>query len=361
MKILLVSRFFPYIGGRESIVLILAEELSKRHEVAVLTPDIGRVSSKYQIFRYLDNSIEKVLTEFCPDIISSHTFYLTPKIIKENKKRVPIVLTLHGDLLNFGTKGDKQVFLEMVHSLKKIVAVCKHGYEQLLVKAKIEPVKLSLIQYGIDTDVFRPRNIQKAELRQGLRLPANKFLFVTPARMTYYKGIEFLLETISRLSNLRNEMHFLIATPPSRFREDEIEYTRKILGIAKDKGLDEMFSVGFYDFVSMPFLYNASDALILPSMTEQLPVSILEAEASGLPVIASNVGGVSEIVIPKRTGFLVDYGETKELAAAIMHIYTNKEEYCKMSDGNPAFVKSFYAKERMLDEYKNLFTELVNI
>lgn len=360
MKILFVSRFFPYIGGREAVVLLLAEELSKTHEVAILTPDLGRTSEKYLICHYNNENIQKILKSFRPDIINSHTFYLTPQIISvTNNKNVPVILTLHGDLLNFGSNEDKKMFLDMVSSLDKIIAVCAHGYKQLNTRGKIKKNKLSLIKCGIDTDIFQPRVLGKKQLRKALRLPENKFLFVTPARMIEYKGIEFLLSSLKKIKNYKDKIHFLIATPPSRYRKSEVEYTKKILQMAKAYNLSDMFTVGFYDFISIPLLYNSSDVLILPSMTEQLPISILEAQASGLPIIATNVGGVKEIISDGKTGYLIKYGDTNALAQSILDIFGNSKKYRAISQRNVNFVTSGYSKERMIKEYLNLFQLLI--
>lgn len=361
MRILFVSRFFPYIGGREAAVLSLAEELSKNNEVAILTPDIGRASEKYKIFRYESRSLKKHLRLFNPEIISSHTFYLTPKVIEASDKLTPITLTLHGDLLNFGSEVDKKIFLDMISELDKVITVCGYGRDQLSTKAKISQDKLITIKNGVDTDTFSPRRFERNKLRQALRLPQNKYIFVTPARMVSYKGIEFLLEAIKELTGYSDKIHFLVATPPSRQREEESEYTKKILRIAQGYNLESMFSVGFYDFVSMPLLYNASDALLLPSMTEQLPMSILEAQSSGLPVIATNVGGVSEIISNGKTGILAEYGDQVGLKEKILNIYAEKNLYKKISYQSRKNIIACHTKEKMVQGYLNLFKNLTGV
>lgn len=340
------------------MVLSLAEELSKEHEVAILTPDIGRESTRYQIFPYSNGSVIDV-DEFSPDVVLSHTFYLTPQVIEAFKTTVPIVLTLHGDLLNFGSQSDKEMFLNMVPNLNKIVAVCDYGYEQLRVKGKVSEEKLTTIKNGVDINVFSPRKFDRKSLRRALRLPRDKFIFVTPARMTYYKGIEFLLGTLNDMKEYLDQIYFVVATPPSRQREDESEYTKKILRIAQDSRLEEVFSVGFYDFVSMPLLYNACDVLLLPSLTEQLPTSILEAQASGIPVIATNVGGVSEIVSDYKTGLLVDYGDKETLKGKILKIYEDKNLYSKLSRNAKQGITEGYTKEKMVKQYYNILKEIV--
>jgi len=360
MKILLVSRFLPYIGGRETSVLLLAEELSKFNDVAILTPDIGRASDKYKIFPYGNiQDIKAVLKGFKPDIINSHTFYLTPKVIKANSDNVSIVLTLHGDLLGYGNDVDKKLFIDMIPFLKKVITVCNHGYNRLDKDGRIDKNKLGMIKCSIDTDIFKPRLFNKKELRKGLRLPEDKFIAIIPTRMTLYKGLNFLLQSLQEIKDNEENLFFLVATPPSRYREEETLFAKNLIETAKSIGLCNMFSIGFYDFVSMPFLYNASDLLIIPSMTEQLPISIMEAQSSGLPVIATNVGGISEAVVNGQTGYLVDYGDTKKLAQCILDLYSDKSGYLVMSRTNRNVAVASYYKNKMISSYYNLFQSLI--
>lgn len=362
MKILFISRFFPYIGGRETIVLLLAEELNKRgYGITVLTPDMGRPSLEYKTFKYeydMDD-LRRVIDKFEPDVISSHTFYLTPFAIEANENfNIPFALTVHGDLFNYGKEEDKKMFLDMVPKIDKVVSVCAHGDIQLKDKGKIEKDKLTIIRYGIDTELFNRMKVDKKEIRRILKLPQDKFIFVTPARMTYHKGIEFLLEAIQRIPK-RGNLCFLIATPPARHRKDEAAYTEKIFDIVSERGLQNNFALGFFDFNTMPFLYNASDAFILPSMTEQLPVSILEAQSCQIPVIATDVGGVSEIVMSDKTGLIVDYGDIVGLVKAIVSVYRKQGLMRDIVKNAREMVCGFYTKEIMTTNYENLFKELL--
>mgnify|MGYP001594794108 FL=1 len=104
MKILLVSRFFPYIGGREVLVMLLAQKLCKEHQVVIATPDVGRVSKDFEIISNDPKSLKDCFDNFKPDVINAHTFYLTPQLVRLSKKyKVPLVLTIHGDVFGFGS------------------------------------------------------------------------------------------------------------------------------------------------------------------------------------------------------------------------------------------------------------------
>lgn len=357
MKILLVSRFFPYIGGREVLVMSLAQKLSENHKVIVATPDIGRVSKDYQIVSNDNNSLSRCLHNFKPDIINSHTFYLTPQIIKLAKPLgIPIALTIHGDIFGYGSESDKKTLRSIIPNLDYVITVCDHGKKQMI-KNGVSRNKIIRIYPGIDTSMFSEIASDKTMFRKAFQLPTKeKFIFITPARMIKYKGIEILLEAISDLNReVRSQCLFWITTPATRYRIDEMIYTKKILKRADYLGIKDNITISFNDYSSMMFAYKAADAFILPSLTEQLPVSILEAMASGLPIIATDVGGVSE-VIDNNTGILVPASNANKLSKAIQDIFYFKKDLS--IDKAIQVVSSRFNINRMTKEYIKLYTSL---
>ncbi len=357
MRILLVSRFFPYIGGREVLVMLLAQKLSENHEVVIATPDIGRVSKDFQIISNDTESLTRCFKDFKPEVINSHTFYLTPELIKLGKKfNTPVVLTIHGDIFGYGSDPDKELFKAMIPELDSIVTVCDHGKEQML-KNGVSESKLTRIYSGIDTDIFDGAE-DKSLFRKSFQLPEDKFIFITPARMTKYKGIETLIDAIHGLKkDIRSKCLFWITTPATRYREDELEYTKKIFEKVSLLGIKENIMVSFNDFVSMPFAYRAANAFVLPSLTEQFPVTILEAMASRLPVIATNVGGVGEVV-NEETGNLISPDNAGVLAEALVKVFESKD----LAKANKAYnvVRAKFNLNHMVEGYLKLYNNLKN-
>lgn len=357
MKILLLSRFFPYIGGREVLVMLLANELSKDNQVVLATPDVGRVAKDFEIIKNDRESLENCFKSFKPDIIHSHTFYLTPDIIKLAKKyKVPVILTIHGDILGFGSETDKKMFSLMVPKLDHLVTVCEQGKNQMLNNG-LSKNKVSNIYPGIESNMFRATDIDKGIFRNSFQLPLNKFIFITPARMAKYKGLEILLEAVSKLDvQTRNRAIFWITTPATRYRDDELIYTKEILQKINDLGIKENMFISFTDFSSMSFAYKAADGFILPSTTEQFPVTILEAMNSKLPIIATNVGGVTEVV-NQKTGYLIPPKNPEVLRSAIKFVINNDNNK-KTTFAQNLVVKKFNIT-KMKDEYIGLYNRIV--
>lgn len=361
MKILFLSRFHPYIGGRETIVLLLSEYLSKKHKVVVATPDLGRVSKNFEIVANETKFLKDFISKFKPDIINSHARYLTPPVLKMAKRdRIPVCLTIHIDLFGggFWEEEDKKSFKRMCGKVQKIITVCDHGAGQMI-KNNIPRKKVVKIYPGTDLTVFNSKKLKKEYLRLSFRLPSDKFIFVMPARMLRYKGIEVLLEAAKLLDEqLINQMVFWIATPSTRYKEEELIYTKHVLRKAKSFGLDNSFFVSFTDFSAMPFVYKSADGFIMPSLTEQFPVSILEAMASGIPVIATDVGGVSELVDGK-TGVLVKPNSPEDLARAITMIIGSPEKRKSKVNEARKKIREHFTIERMAEDYLTLFDDLI--
>jgi glycosyltransferase involved in cell wall biosynthesis len=357
MKILLVSRFFPYVGGREVLVMLMARELSKNHQVTIATPDVGRVSADYEIVSNETKFLDGYIKKFKPDVIHSHTFYMTPDLINLAKShKIPIALTVHGDIFGFGSDRDKKLLSSMFPQLNAVVVVCNHGQKRL-VNNGIEADKVTRIYPGVDIKMFGGCDDGKGVFRRAFSLPEDKYIFITPARMISYKGIEILLDAIADLdSSVRSKMFFWITTPATRYREDELEYTKTIFKKAKVLGIQDDLMLSFADFTSMPFAYRAADAFVLPSFTEQFPVTILEALVSNLPVIATDVGGVGEMIGPK-TGNLIKPGDAKVLSKALQEVYENPD--LSKVEQSERMVKDKFNLERMVNEYLDLYKKMV--
>lgn len=357
MKIVLLSRFFPYIGGRERVVLSLSQFLAQTHKVTVASPDIGIALKGLEIVGTEPSHLRKYLTRFRPDIINSHTYYLTPNVLDvASEYEIPVCLTIHTDILRFGTDEAKSIFRSIAKRVDCVITVSNHGYQQMI-NDGLHHLKVKRIYSGIDPTIFDGKKISRKIVRPPFELPVDKFIFATPARMTPNKGIEVLIDAIQILPRkIREKMLFWIITPASRNREDEVRYAVKILELAERRNLDQV-KMSFAGFTAMPFSYKAADAFILPSLTEEFPVSILEAMASKLPIIATNVGGVKE-AIGSGAGSLVSPNNPEELSNAILRIFQDRDEARRLSIAGRRRVLQKFTLRRMCAEYMNTYREI---
>ena len=109
----------------------------------------------------------------------------------------------------------------------------------------------------------------------------------------------------------------------------------------------------------MPVLINLSDIIILSTHWEALGLVCLEAGAARKPIIASNVDGPREAVIDGKTGFLFEPKSEKDLADKILKLYKDKELRKAMGESGYQFVSENFNKEKMIQNYKNLYQSLI--
>ncbi|MFC1510691.1 glycosyltransferase, partial [Candidatus Omnitrophota bacterium] len=108
--------------------------------------------------------------------------------------------------------------------------------------------------------------------------------------------------------------------------------------------------------------YQAMDIFVLPSLTEGVPLTVLEAMASHRPVVASNVGGVSQLIENDKTGFLIDVNRLDSLLKPrIEELIENVEKRKVLSDKAYAFVLKKYSLNTMCELYSNIYKENLNL
>lgn len=161
--------------------------------------------------------------------------------------------------------------------------------------------KLRVIPNGVDTSLFRPEAGRRRSARRELGF-GEEFLWLSAGRLMWKKGHGTLLEAFARVG----QGVLLIAG------------TGPLEGALRQKVQDLRIDVRFLGHrVDMPDLMRACDAFVQASLVEGLPLALLEASASGLPCVATDVGGAGEVVIHGRTGFLAQPDDPGSLAAAM--------------------------------------------
>ena len=114
---------------------------------------------------------------------------------------------------------------------------------------------------------------------------------------------------------------------------------------------------GKIDNEDVPKFMSASDIFLLPSLTEGMPISIIEAITIGLPVIATRVGGISEAIIDRRNGLLVDVGDIDGITSRILELIGDKELRIAIKNNNIHDSKKFDLKH-IISKYENIYLSM---
>ncbi|HET6462815.1 MAG TPA: glycosyltransferase family 4 protein, partial [Candidatus Krumholzibacteria bacterium] len=246
---------------------------------------------------------------------------------------------------SFGSR--ERVLVEFV---TRVIAVSRTHARYLARVTGLPPERIAVIENGIDLTAW-PKVTAEArrQARHDLGIGAGEQVVLMIAGLRPEKAHEVLLEAIARAAT---RVRVLLAGDGPR--RDALRQYAQQLGIA-----------GRVEFLGMrrdvARLLHASDMVVLPSrdVVETLPLSVLEAMASGIPVIASRAGSVPEVVRDGETGLLVAPGSVDELARAIAAILDDPEAAIRRAELARARVETYYSVDRTATGYQQLFDQVM--
>ncbi len=350
MNILILNYEFPPLGGGAgNATKNISKELVKLgHQVIVITtwfkdlPDEENVDG-YKVIRLhskrarkdRSNTLEmlhyvilakrytkRLVLVNKPDHIIS--FFALPTGLVAwylNKKfKIPYTLSLRGgDVPGFLPKNLKRLhmltmpFTNMIWKKAAHIVANSIGLKQLAEKtASHFNKKVECIPNGVDTDIFKPNQNQGK---------SNNFEVLFVGRLTEQKGATYLLKALAKMSGDKlevvNTIHCtIIGDGPLR---KTLESEAAELGIA-----DRVSFIGWVDRDELPKYYQSSDVFVLPTSEEGMPNVVLEAMASGLPIITTNVAGNEELVHNSQNGILIN--NLRELSTAILELCNDRDK-----------------------------------
>ena len=257
--------------------------------------------------------------------------------------RVPFVTTYHGI---YNAKSPLKTFYNSVMARgDAIIANSEFTREHVLANHDVMPERVTAIPRGVDLDVFSPEKIAAddiAALRVKWGVSSSQCVILVPARLTRWKGQMVLIEAARMLNERRPKAVKIIIAGDDQGRR---AYTQEMLSAIKAGGLQDVISLVGH-LRQMPLAFAASDVAVFPVIEpEAFGRGAVEAEAMGVPVIASNLGGYTETVVEGQTGFLVPAGAAGPLCGAIERmIDAGAEKRTDMGRKGQERVRALYSK-----------------
>jgi len=232
-----------------------------------------------------------------------------------------------------------------------IVAVSADARERLLANYGLPPGRVRHIMNGIDTERFRPAGDDREERRGGLPGFTGAPLIGTVCRLLKPKGIRTLLDAFARVTGELPEARLVIVGDGP----DREGFERRARELALT---DEVHFTGMRDDVDA--IYPLLDVFVLPSYTEGISLTLLEAASCALPIVATRVGGNPEIIDDGRTGRLVPPRDAEALADGLMEQWREPEKARKIGRAARAEIVERFSLKRMTQDYLALYHELLN-
>lgn len=200
---------------------------------------------------------------------------------------------------------------------------------------------------GIDLDKFQKKEPTRQEIRNKLGIPEIKIILMSVGELTKRKNHMAVIEALACLEEY-DILYVVCGDGPMkarlRARAEELGVRErvKLLGFRKD----------------IAELHKMADIFVFPSLQEGLPVALMEAMASGLPIVASRIRGNEDLIQNNRGGYLVKAQDSEQLAEAISKMIKNPEQRDKMEKRNLEIIKH-YGQDAVLQKMKEFFNEIV--
>jgi glycosyltransferase involved in cell wall biosynthesis len=207
-------------------------------------------------------------------------------------------------------------------------------------KISVIPNSVDITRYGEDSG----RNV----LRQNLGFSDAEHLMAVVATFKRQKGHIFLIEAASKLTRKFPDLHFLLL--------GDGELRVEMQSLSSDLGLENnIHFLGTRNDV--PQILSASDSFILPSLWEGLPMALVEAMASGLPIIATDVSGTRQVMVPGETGYMIPPGNSQEIILAVTAMLTNPTQSQLMGNNARQRVEDMWSAEKQARDIVTLFSQ----
>lgn len=262
-------------------------------------------------------------------------------LLRATGRRVRLVLTRHGRNEMEG-HWHRLLLAWATSRMDAVVAVSADSADVARTTMTIDSAKLTVINNGIDTSLYGPSDTWRT----------GTFRAITVARLDPLKGLHYMLNALPRIVGIHPQFTWtIVGDGPERAR---LEREADLLGVGK-----HVRFLGTRGDV--PTLLREAHLFVLPSLSEGVSISILEAMASGLPVIATNVGGTPELITDGVTGTLVPAGDVESLVTATAAVVARPALAAALAIRGRQHVVSQFDVREMVSRYESLYRRTVPV
>jgi len=366
MKVLLLITGLGYGGAETQLVRVATRLKTRGWEVRVISLMPPRayveelVTAGIPVFslgirRKIPNPqpilrLARLIREWRPHIMHSHMVHanILARMVRALSPVPVLICTAHN--INEGGRL-RELLYRLTDSLCDLTTqVSQAGLERYVRVGAVPRHKIRYMPNGVDTDLFKPDLEVRHILRSALNLD-NRFVWLAVGRFYPQKDYSNMLQAFAQVTRRVPEAVLLIAgdgplRPTMQDLASKLGIAERVrfLGIRQD----------------VPQLMNAADAYVMSSAWEGLAIVLLEASATGLPIVATDVGGNGEIVIDGETGFLVPPKNPNKLAQAMLRLMSLPQEERKhMGERARQYVEENFSLERVVDRWEHLYCELL--
>jgi glycosyltransferase involved in cell wall biosynthesis len=304
--------------------------------------------------------VARIIRRVRPDIVHTHTAKAgaigrIAALLAGTGRRPVVVHTFHGHVLRgyFGRAGTllfRAIETLLARVTDRLIAVSPEVRDELVALRVAPRRKFSVVRLGIELEPRVRFAGDAGEVRRRHGIGVERFVVGWFGRMTAVKRTDDLLTALAALRQEGTDALLLLVGDGDD--RERLEQRAHDLGLARS-----CLFVGYQEDVA-PW-YAVCDAVVLTSASEGTPVTIIEALAAGRPVVATDVGGVRDVVDDQETGFLVAPGDTRALAERVGILAADPARRAAMGEAGRQRVLERYAVERLVGDVDVLYRELL--
>ena len=262
---------------------------------------------------------------------------------------VKLLATLHGWLQNNRAEKLYKIVELAILRMYDLITVVSSDQKQELLDRGFSPKKVRQLDNGVDIQKYRPAGI--TDMRNRLNIRDGQIVIGTVARMTKEKGHKVLLDAFQILTKKHRNLTLLLV--------GDGDLREKLEREVRQNGLqDQVIFTGTRDDV--PDLYRIMDIYINSSLTEGMPMSILEAMASGLPVVASDVGEIGRLINESGAGTVVPPSNVEALVLAVDEfLQGNQGNLREQGERSREYIEKQFTDTHQAVFVQNLYKEII--
>lgn len=361
------------VGGTEMQVLGLAEQFDPtlfslsfgcmRRQGATEREygDRGWSISEYPIKRFASFGAGRQMVRLArelrarkPLVMHSYNFYANVFSLPAARLAgVPCIIASIRDMGVYMTPMQLRV-QRWVCGLADRIVVNADAVRDWLVEDGYAAGKIHVIRNGARMPLFNAASA-RSRVRAELGIPSAAKVVMMVSRLNPQKGVEHLLEAVPAiLARVPDAWFVIVGDVVLDSRAREAAYARLLASRARELGVAErvVFTGLRRD---IPYLLAAADLSVLPSLSEGLPNSVIEAMAAGLPVVATEVGGIPELIRPGRCGLLVPPGDAAALVESVTAVLINPFLAKRLGEAARFRIQTGFSFEKMFQETVTLY------
>ena len=272
-------------------------------------------------------ALRQIVTTEKPDLVHAHWAVPNGLIAAAANLSVPFGIGLHGSDVFLAEKPAIRSLMSQALARSRFLTGCSPELVDRICALGFDSERSAVIPYGVDTDTFKPTTLQDDSWRRELGIDPKSLMVLAVGRMVTKKGFHVLIPALARLLKANRDLHIVFGGEGDRL--DELRQSASTIS-------DRIHFPGILLRDTLPDLYRSADIFVLPAIHDSkgnvdgLPNVILEAMASGLPVVASKISGIPLAITDGQEGFLVEEQSEKALEGALKTLLENKDLRLRM-------------------------------